>query len=123
MQHRANALLITLAIHILSANQNVWSTQNVLETRLVSVRSAETPVLGFVVLMHIVQQQTTTPSASVSLATLEMLLLPVRGSLHVSYICSISTHMLNCSFRATKSVNTKTRSLQSFSLWVKCTLY
>ena len=26
-------------------------------------------------------------------------------------------------FRTTKSANTKTRSLQSFSLWVKCTLY
>ena len=123
MQPLANALLITLEIHTLSANQNVWSTQNAPETRLVSIRSAETPVLGFVVPMHIAQQQTTMQCASVSLATLAMLLLPVRGSLHVSYICLINTQMLNFFFRTTQSVNTKTRSLQSFSLWVKCTLY
>ena len=93
MQPLANVFLTTLAIHTLSANQNVWSTQNAPETRLVSVRSAETPVLGFVVLTPIAQQQTTMLCASVSLATLEMLLLPVRGSLHVSYNCLINTHV------------------------------
>ena len=123
MQPLANVLLTTSAIHTLSANQNVWSTQNAPETRHVSVRSAETPVLGFVVPMHIAQQQTTMLCASVRLATLGMLLLPVRGSLHVSYICLIKAHMSNFSFRTTQSVNTKTRSLQSFPVWVKCTLY
>ena len=84
MQPLANALLTTLAIHTLSANQNVWLMQNAQETRLVSVRSAETPVLEFVALMHIAQLPIIMPFASVSLDTLAMHLLLVKGSPHVS---------------------------------------
>ena len=61
MQPLANVLLTTLAILILNANQNVWSTQNAPETRLVSVRSAETLVLVFAVHLLTAQQRTTTP--------------------------------------------------------------
>ena len=85
MQPLANALLTTLAIHTLSANQNVWSTQNAPETRLVLVRSAEIPVLGFVALMPIAQQPITMLSVSVNLDTLAMLLLHVKGSPQVSF--------------------------------------
>ena len=58
--------------------------QNAQETRLVSVGSAETPVLEFVVLTPIAQLPTTMLSVSVNLATLEMLLLLVKESPHVS---------------------------------------
>ena len=85
MQPLANALLTTLAILILSANQNVWSTQNAPETRLVSVRSAEILVLVFVVHLLTAQQRTTTLFASVNLDTLAMLLLHVKGSPQVSF--------------------------------------
>ena len=84
MQPLANALLTTLAIHTLSANQNVWSTQNVPETRLVSIRNAKIPVLGFVAPMPIAQLPITMLFASVNLDTLAMHLLHVRGSPHVS---------------------------------------
>ena len=73
MQPLANVLLTTSAIHTLSANQNVWSTQNAPETRLVSVRSVEILVLVYVGLMHIAQPQTTMPFASVILAILATL--------------------------------------------------
>ena len=72
MQPLANALLTTLAIHTLNVNQNVWSTQNVPETRLVSIRNAKIPVLGFVVLTPIAQLPTTMLSVSVNLDILEM---------------------------------------------------
>ena len=85
MQPLANALLTTLAIHTLSANQNVWSMQNVPETRLVLVRSAEIPVLGFVALTPIAQLPITMLSVSANLDTLAMHLLLVKGSPHVSY--------------------------------------
>ena len=84
MQPHVNALLTTLAILTLSANQNVWSMQNAPEIKPVSARSAETPVLGFVVLMPIAQQPITMLSASVNLDTLAMHLLHVKGSPHVS---------------------------------------
>ena len=85
MQPLANALPTTLAIPTLSANQNVWSMQNVPETRLVLVRSAEIPVLGFVVLTPTAQQPITMPFVSVNLDTLAMLLLHVKGSPQVSF--------------------------------------
>ena len=84
MQPLANALLTTLAILTLSANQNVWSMQNAPGTRLASIRNAKIPVLGFVVLTPIAQLPTTMLSVSVNLATLEMLLLLVKESPHVS---------------------------------------
>ena len=84
MQHLANALLTTLAIPILNASQNVWSTLSVPETRLVSVRSVEILALVYVGLMHIAQPQTTMPSANVILATQAMPLLHVRELQHVS---------------------------------------
>ena len=111
MQPLANVLLTTLAILILSANQNVWSTQNAPETRLVSVRSAEILVLVFVVHLLTAQQRTTTLFASVSLVTLEMLLLHVRGSQHVSWVFNQAASVVIDSFRTTKGVNTKTRPL------------
>ena len=89
MQPLANALLTTLAIHTLSANQNVWSTQNVPETRLVSIRNAKIPVLGFVVLTPIAQLPTTMLSVSVNLDTLAMHLLHVKGSPHVSSLFEV----------------------------------
>ena len=85
MQPLANALLTTLAIPTLSANQNVWSTQNAPETKLVSIRNAKIPVLGFVALTPIAQQPITMLSVSVNLDTLAMHLLLVKGSPHVSY--------------------------------------
>ena len=85
MQPLANALLTTLAILILNANQNVWSTQNVPETKLVSIRNAKIPVLGFVALTPIAQQPITMLSVSANLDTLAMHLLLVKGSPHVSY--------------------------------------
>ena len=84
MQPLANALLTTLAIHTLSANQNVWSTQNAPETRLVSIRNAKIPVLGFVALTPIAQQPITMLSVSVNLDTPAMHLLLAKGSPHVS---------------------------------------
>ena len=123
MQPLANALLTTLAILILNANQNVWSTQNAPETRLASIRNAKIPVLGFAVHLLTAQQRTTTLFASVSLVTLEMLLLHVRGSQHVSWVFNQAASVVIDSFRTTKGVNTKTRPLQPFPLWVKCTLF
>ena len=84
MQHLANVLLTTLAIPMLNASQNVWSMLNAPETRLVSIRSAETLVLGCAVLTPSAQHPITMQCASVNLVTLETLLLLVRGSLHVS---------------------------------------
>ena len=84
MQPLANVLLTTLAIHTLSANQNVWSTLNVPETRLVSIRNAKIPVLGFVVLTPIAQPPITMLSVSVNLDTPAMHLLHAKGSPHVS---------------------------------------
>ena len=111
MQPLANVLLTTLAILILNANQNVWSTQNAPETRLASIRNAKIPVLGFAVHLLTAQQQTTTLFASVSLVTLEMLLLHVRGSQHVSWVFNQAASVVIDSFRTTKGVNTKTRPL------------
>ena len=85
MQPLANALPTTLAIPTLSANQNVWSTQNVPETKLVSIRNAKIPALGFVALTPIAQQPITMPFANVNLDTLAMLLLHVKGSPQVSF--------------------------------------
>ena len=85
MQPLANALLTTLAILILNANQNVWSTQNAPETRLASIRNAKIPVLGFVVHLLTVQPPITMLSVSVNLDTLAMLLLHVKGSPQVSF--------------------------------------
>ena len=85
MQPLANALLTTLAIPTLSANQNVWSTQNVPETKLVSIRNAKILVLGCVAPTPIVQLQTTMQSASVSLDILAMHLWRVKGSPQVSH--------------------------------------
>ena len=85
MQPLANVLLTTLAILILSANQNVWSTQNAPETRLASIRNAKIPVLGFVALTPFAQQPITMLSVSVNLDTLAMLLLHVKGSPQVSF--------------------------------------
>ena len=84
MQPHANALLTTLAILTLSANQNVWSMQNAPGTRLVSIRNAKIPVLGFVALTPIAQLPITMLSASVNLDTLAMHSLHVKGSPHVS---------------------------------------
>ena len=78
MQHLANVLLTTLAILILNANQNVWSTQNAPETRLASIRNAKIPVLGFAVRLLTVQPPITMLSVSVNLDTLAMLLLHVK---------------------------------------------
>ena len=97
MQPLANVLLTTSAIHTLSANQNVWSTQNAPETRLVSIRNAKIPVLGFVALTPIAQQPITMLSVSVNLDTLAMHLLLVKGSLPVSLILLIIAHF-HCSF-------------------------
>ena len=85
MQPLANVLLTTLAILILNANQNVWSTQNAPETRLASIRNAKIPVLGFAVHLLTVQPPITMLSVSVNLDTLAMHLLLVKGSPHVSY--------------------------------------
>ena len=85
MQPLANALPTTLAIPTLSANQNVWSTQNALETKLVLIRNAKIPVLGFVALTPIAQLPITMLSVSANLDTLAMHLLLVKGSPHVSY--------------------------------------
>ena len=90
MQPLANVLLTTLAIHTLNASQNVWSTLNAPETRLVSIRNAKILVLGCVVLMPIVQLQTTMQSASVSLDILAMHLWRVKGSPQVSHQISNS---------------------------------
>ena len=84
MQHLANVLLTTSAIPMLNASQNVWSTLNAPETRLVSIRSAEILVLGCAVPMPSAQHPITMQCASVNLVTLETLLLLVRGSQHVS---------------------------------------
>ena len=84
MRLLANVLLTTSAILMLNASQNVWSTLNAPETRLVSIRSAETLVLGCVVLTPSAQHPITMQCASVNLVTLETLLLLVRGSQHVS---------------------------------------
>ena len=84
MQPLANVLPTTLAIPTLSANQNVWSMQNAPETKLVSIRNAKIPVLGFVALTPIAQQPITMPFASVNLDTLAMRLCHVKGSPHVS---------------------------------------
>ena len=84
MQPLANVLLTTLAIPTLSANQNVWSTQNAPETKLVLIRNAKIPVLGFVVLTPIAQLPITMLSVSANLDTLAMHLLLVKGSPHVS---------------------------------------
>ena len=84
MQLLANVLLTTLAIPTLSANQNVWSTQNAPETKLVSIRNAKIPVLGFVVLTPIAQLPITMLSVSVNLDTLAMHSLLVKESPHVS---------------------------------------
>ena len=97
MQPLANALLTTLAIPTLSANQNVWSTQNVPETKLVSIRNAKIPVLGFVALTPIAQLPITMLSVSANLDTLAMHLLLVKGSPHVSLILLIIAHF-HCSF-------------------------
>ena len=90
MQHLANVLLTTLAIPILNASQNVWSTLNAPETRLVSIRSAKILVLGCAVPMPIVQQQTTMQSVSVSLGILAMHSWRVKGSQQVSHQVSNS---------------------------------
>ena len=90
MQHLANALLTTLAIPMLNASQNVWSMLNAPETRLVSIRSAKILVLGCVVPMPIVQQQTTMQSVSVSLDILAMHSWRVKGSQQVSHQISNS---------------------------------
>ena len=84
MQPLANALPTTLAIPTLSANQNVWSMQNAPETKLVSIRNAKIPVLGFVALTPIAQLPITTPFVSVNLDTLAMHSLHAKGSPHVS---------------------------------------
>ena len=84
MQPLANVLLTTSAIPMLNVSQNVWSTLNAPETRLVSIRSAETHVLGCAVPMPSAQHLITMQCASVNLVTLETLLLLVRGSQHVS---------------------------------------
>ena len=84
MQHLANVLLTTLAIHMLNASQNAWSTLSVPETRLVSIRNAKIPVLGFVAPMPIAQLTITMLFVSVNLDTLAMHLLHVKGSPHVS---------------------------------------
>ena len=85
MQPLANVLLTTLAILILNANQNVWSTQNAPETRLASIRNAKIPVLVFAVHLLTVQPPITMLSVSVNLDTLAMLLLHVKGSPQVSF--------------------------------------
>lgn len=87
MQPLANVLLTTSAIHTLSANQNVWSTQNAPETRLVSIRNAKIPVLGFVALTPIAQQPITMLSVSVNLDTPAMHLLLAKGSPHGHQEC------------------------------------
>ena len=84
MQLLANVLLTTSAILMLNASQNVWSTLNAPETRLASIRSAETLVQGCAVLTPSAQHPITMQCASVNLVTLETLLLLVRGSPHVS---------------------------------------
>ena len=111
MQHLANVLLTTLAIPILNASQNVWSTLNAPETRLVSIRSVATLVLGCAVLTPSALHPITMQFASVSLVTLEMLLLHVRGSQHVSWVFNQAASVVIDSFRTTKGVNTKTRPL------------
>ena len=85
MQLLANVLLTTSAIHMLNASQNVWSMLNAPETRLVSIRNAKIPVLGFVALTPIAQLPITMLSVSANLDTLAMHLLLVKGSPHVSY--------------------------------------
>ena len=85
MQHLANALLTTLAIPILNASQNVWSTLNAPETRLVSIRSAKTLVLGCAVLMPSAQHPITMQCASVNLGILAMHLWRAKESQQVSF--------------------------------------
>ena len=85
MQLLANVLLTTLAIHMLNASQNVWSTLNALETRLASIRSAETLVLGCVVLMLSAQHPITMQCASVNLGILAMHSWRAKESQQVSF--------------------------------------
>ena len=85
MQPLANVLLTTLAIPMLNASQNAWSTLNALETRLASIRSAETLVLGCAVLMPSAQHPITMQSASVSLDILAMHSWRAKESQQVSF--------------------------------------
>ena len=85
MQHLANVLLTTLAIPMLNASQNVWSMLNAPETRLVSIRSAETLVLGCAVLMPSAQHPITMQCASVNLGILAMHLWRAKESQQVSF--------------------------------------
>ena len=90
MQLLANVLLTTSAIPMLNASQNVWSTLNAPETRLVSIRSAETLVQGCAVHMPSAQRPITMQSVSVSLGILAMHLWRVKGSPQVSHQISNS---------------------------------
>ena len=85
MQPLANVLLTTLAIHILNASQNVWSMLNAPETRLVSIRSAETLVQGCAVHMPSAQRPITMQSVSVSLGILAMHSWRAKESQQVSF--------------------------------------
>ena len=86
MQPLANALLTTLAILTLSANQNVWSMQNAPGTRLASIRNAKIPVLGFAALTPIAQPPIIMQCASVNQDTPATHSLHVKESPHVSYL-------------------------------------
>ena len=85
MQLLANVLLTTSAIPMLNASQNVWSTLNAPETRLVSIKSAETLVLGCAVLMPSAQHPITMQSASVNLGILAMHSWHAKESRQVSF--------------------------------------
>ena len=85
MQHLANVLLTTLAIHILNASQNAWSTLSVPETRLVSIRNAKILVLGCAVHTPSAQHPITMQSVSVSLVILAMHSWRAKESQQVSF--------------------------------------